>query len=75
MTIVPAPPVISPTIKAAIDTILQSAYSEQSSVDLAKNDGKTSADIKLDQATKDKINAELRKGQPGMQIKYVPNGS
>ena len=75
MTIIPAPPVINPAIKAAIDTILQTAYSEQSSPDLAKNDGKTSASIGLDQATKDKINAELRKGQPGMQIKYIPNGS
>ena len=75
MTIIPAPPVISPAIQAAIDTILQSAYSTQGSVELAKNDGKTSASISLDQETKDKINAELRKGQPGMQIKYVPNGS
>ena len=75
MTIIPAPPVISPAIQTAIDTILQAAYSTQGSVELAKNDGKTSASIALDQETKDKINAELRKGQPGMQIKYVPNGS
>ena len=75
MTIIPAPPVINPAIQTAIDAILQSAYSTQGSIELAKNDGKTSASIALDQETKDKINAELKKGQPGMQIKYVPNGS